>query len=97
MTDDNSRARERDVGERIASAIRSIGRGTEKPVTTEERQKLKAAAARLDQMLKAAADADQQALRNAAVRLDEMLADIRKGKDVTSRVKQRREQKEPRQ
>lgn len=67
--------------------MRSIGPG--KAITSEEQRKLKAAADRLDQMLKAAADADQQALNDAAGKLDRMLADIRKGKDVSSRVKRR--------
>lgn len=72
-----------DILEKIASQIRSIGKGPRKQITAEEFQNLKRAASRLDQMLKAAADADQQALKSAAKRLDQLLSDIRKGKDVT--------------
>lgn len=86
MNDDGQK-RESDVGNRIASLIRSIGQGCEKPITIEEERTLKAAASRLDQILKETADADQQLLRNAAVRLDELLVDIQKGKDITKRVR----------
>jgi hypothetical protein len=89
MNDNDSQGRERDVGNRIASLIRAIGQGREKPITVEEERTLKAAASRLDQMLKDAATADQQVLRNAAVRLDELLLDMRKGIDITDRVKRR--------
>jgi hypothetical protein len=61
-----------------------------KPITDEEVQKLKAAAARLDQMLKAAVDADGQVLRIAMARLDQLLEDIATGKDVTYDLKRRR-------
>ena len=91
---DDSQGRDREVGKRIASLMQSIGPG--KPVTVDEQQKLKAAAAKLDQMLKVAADADQQALKEAAGRLDRLLTDIRKGKDVASSIKRRREQPESR-
>ena len=97
MNDEDNQDQARDVGKRIASLVRSIGEGPEKQNTREELQKLKAAADRLDQMLKTAADADREALKNAAVRLDRLLVDIRKGKDVTSRLKQSRERKEPEQ
>lgn len=93
MHDDDNQGWEREVGKRIASLIQSIGQGPGKPVTGEEQQKLKAAASRLDQMLKAPADADQQALRNATGKLDQLLADIQKGKDPTHRIKRRRERK----
>ena len=89
MNDNDSHGQERDIGNRIASLIRAIGQGREKPITVEEERALKAAASRLDLMLKDAAEADRQALRNAAVRLDEMLLDMRKGKDITNRVKRR--------
>lgn len=89
MSDDDNQEHEREVGARIASLIRSIGQGPGKPITDEEQQKLKAAADRLEQMLKAGADADQQALRNATTKLDQLLADIRKGKDISNRVKRR--------
>ena len=95
MNDEDNQDQARDVGQRIASLIRSIGQRPEKQIAGEELQKLKAAADRLDKMLKSAADADREALRNAAERLDRLLGDIRKGKDVTSRLKQNREQQEP--
>jgi hypothetical protein len=88
MNDDDQK-RESGVGNRITNLIRSIGQGPEKPVAVEEQRKLAAAAARLDQILKEAADADRQALRNAAGRLDELLSDMHKGQDITDRVKRR--------
>jgi hypothetical protein len=94
MNDEDSQGRKCDVRERIAGLIRSIGRGSEKQITTEERRELKAAADRLDQMLKAAADIDQQALRDAAVRLDRLLVDIREGKDISNNVKRRQDRRE---
>lgn len=97
MSDEGNEAREREVGRRIAGLIRSIGQAPQKQISSEEQQKLEAAANRLDRMLKAAADADHQALKDAAGRLDRLLMDIRKGKDVTSRLKRAREQQEPSQ
>jgi len=88
MNDDDQK-RESDVGKRIANLIRSIEKRPEKPIAVEEQRVLAAAAARLDQILKQAADADRQVLRSAAVRLDELLSDMRKGKDITDRVKRR--------
>ena len=94
MNHEDSQDQARDVGKRIASLVRSIGHGPEKQKTSEELQKLKAAADRLDQMLKAAADAERQALRSAADRLDRLLVDLRKGKDVTNGLKRRRDRQE---
>ena len=94
MNDEDSQGRERELGERIASLMQSIGQGSEKPVSGDELQKLKAAAGRLDRMLKEAADADRQALKDAAGRLDQLLVDIRKGKDVARRLK-RKDRQEP--
>jgi cell division septum initiation protein DivIVA len=96
MDNETSQRRARDVGKRIASLIQSIGQGPEKQISRDERQKLKHAAARLDQMLKAAADAERQVLRDAAGRLDRLLVDIRKGKDLNS-IKRRRDRQEPTQ
>lgn len=93
--DDDAKSRARDVEKRIACLIQSIGQGPEKPATSEERQNLKAAAQRLDQMLKASADAEQQALREAAGRLNRLLSDIGKGKDVSNSIKRRRDWQEP--
>lgn len=84
--------RDPDVREKIVSLMLSIGQSAKKKqITSEELQKLKNAAGRLDQMLKASADADRQTLRNASVRLEQLLTDIRKGKDVTNDLKRRRE------
>jgi hypothetical protein len=93
MNDDNQ-GREREVKQRIASLMQSIGPGTGKPISGDEAQKLKAAAGRLDQMLKDAGEAEREALKEAAGRLDRLLIDIRKGKDVANRIK-RRGQPEP--
>lgn len=95
MDDEDNQGRTLDLGKRIASLIQSIGQGPEKQITNEERQNLKAAADRLDQMLKASADAERQVLREAAGRLDRLLSDIRKGKDVSNRIKRRRDRQEP--
>ena len=89
MSDEDNQARERDMREKVASQLRSIGQAPSKPLPREELQKLKTAASRLDQMLKASADADREALRGAAGRLDNLLRDLRRGKDVTPRLKRR--------
>ena len=89
----NEDSREYDVGKRIASLIRSIGQGPKKRIAGEELQTLKTAAGRLDQMLKAAADADRQALRNAAARLDQLLVNLRTGKDFVNAFKRRKSPK----
>jgi hypothetical protein len=81
---------ENHLRQRIVSLIRANEQALKKPITDEEVQKLKAAAARLDQMLKAAVDADGQELRSAATRLDQLLEDIATGKDVTYDLKRRR-------
>lgn len=80
---------DREVRERIVNLMQSIGKGPVKQIPAEDLQKLKSAANRLDQMLKAAANADQRSLEGAAVRLDQLLSDIRAGKDVTSKLKRR--------
>jgi hypothetical protein len=87
---ENEKGREHDLRQRIVSLIRANEQALKKPITDEEVQKLKAAAARLDQMLKAAADADGQVLRSAVARLDQLLEDIATGKDVTYDLKRRR-------
>ena len=60
-----------------------------RPAPEDEVQKLKAAANRLDQMLKAGAVEEAKALGSAVARLDQMLADIGKGKDITNRIRWR--------
>ena len=89
MSSGDEQGREREVRERIMSLMQSIEKGPRKQLTPEEAEKLKNAASRLDQILKAAADADQQALESAAARLDRLLSDIRAGKDVTHDLKRR--------
>lgn len=80
---------DRDARDRIVHLMHSIGKGSKKEIPAEELRKLKRAATRLDQMLKAAANADQQDLKSAAARLDQLLSDIRAGKDVTTNLKRR--------
>jgi hypothetical protein len=87
MNQEDNQAREHEVRERIARQMRSIGQAPRKPLPDEELQRLKTAASRLDQMLKASDDADHEALRSAAGRLDNLLRDLRDGKDVPSRLK----------
>ncbi len=89
MNSGDNQGPNRNVRDRIMSLMQSIGTGPKKEVPAEELQKLKSAAHRLDQMLKAAANADQQGLKSAAARLDQLLSDIRAGKDVTSNLKRR--------
>ena len=91
MNHEQNKDRERELRERIASLMRSNEQARKKPITSEERQKLKSAADRLDQMLQSSADADRQVLKSAAVRLDQLLADIRKGKDISAKLKRRRD------
>jgi hypothetical protein len=90
MSNENEKGREHDLRRRIVSLIRANEQAVKKPTTDDEVQKLKAAAARLDQMLKAAMDADGQVLRSAAARLDQLLEDIATGTDVTDSLKRRR-------
>ena len=89
MNSGDNQGPDRDVRERIANLMQSIGKGPKKQIPNEEMQRLKSAASRLDQMLTAAASADQQALRSAAAKPDQLLSDIRAGKDVTSNLKRR--------
>ena len=90
MNNENEKGREHDLRQRIVSLIRANEQALKKPITDEEVQRLKAAAARLDQILKAAVDADEQVLTSAAARLDQLLEDIGTGKDVTDDLKRRR-------
>jgi hypothetical protein len=89
MSQDDDQDQQHDVRERIASLIRAAESAHTPPVTGDELRKLKAAASRLDEMLKAAEEADAQALRSAAARLDQMLTKIGKRKDVTAELKRR--------
>ena len=89
MNRGNNQGPDPDVREKIVKLMQSIGKGTKKQIPADELQKLKSAASRLDQMLKAAANADRQALESAAAKLDKLLSDIRAGKDITSGLKRR--------
>lgn len=89
MSGDDSQDRERDLRERIVRLMRSNEQARKKQVTSSELQKLRTAASRLDQMLKASQDAERQTLKSAASRLDRLLADMRKGKDVTNNLNRR--------
>jgi hypothetical protein len=80
---------ERDLRERIRSRMQATELAHKKQITGEELEKLKTAASRLDQMLKAAEVENVQALKDAASRLDQLLAKIGKGKDVSSSLKRR--------
>ncbi len=89
MNSGDNQGPDRDVRARIGNLMQSIEKGPKRPIPAEELQKLKSAASRLDQILKAAANADQQTLKSAAARLDQLLSDIRAGKDVTGNLKRR--------
>jgi hypothetical protein len=91
MSNEDNQDQERDLQSRIASLIRANGQAPRKPITDQEQQKLREAANRLDQLLKTGEEADRQALKSAAVRLDQILKDMRKGKDITVKLKQRRD------
>lgn len=93
MNNVDNQDRERYLRERILSVIQAIERTPQKEITVEELQMFRAASRRLDQMLKAAAEAERQALRSAAARLDQLLSDIRSGKDVSNNLKLRRDSK----
>lgn len=90
MSHEDNRNRELDLRERIASKIRATEQAPRKPITHQEQRQLQAAANRLDKMLQETEDANREALKGAAARLDQILKDIRKGKDITVKVKQRR-------
>jgi hypothetical protein len=89
MNSRDNQGPDRDVREGIVNRMQSIGKGPEKEIPAEELQKLKSAASRLDEMLQAAANADQRTLKSAAARLDQLLSEIRAGKDVTRNLKRR--------
>src|ERR1700726_2050960 len=91
MNNENEKGGEQDLRQRIVSLIRANEQALKKPITDEEVQKLKAAAGRLDQMLKAAVDPDGHVLRRAGGPLDQLLEDIATGKDVTYDLKRRRD------
>ena len=89
MNDKDEQGRERDLKERILRAMRRNEQAPKKQLSVEEKQNLKTAASRLDQILKAAAQADVQSLKNAAARLDQMLENLRQGKELTKQLRRR--------
>jgi len=89
MSQEDNQDRERGLRERIASLVRANEQAPRKGISDREQQELQAAANRLDELLKTGEDAQRQALKEAAVRLDQILKDIRKGKDITVKLKQR--------
>lgn len=89
MSDNDGQDRERKLRERILHVMRANTDVQKKQLSTEEKQKLKSAAGRLDRMLNAAAEANVQSLKNAAARLDQMLEDLSQGKDVSNNLKRR--------
>ena len=91
MSSEDNQDRDRRVGERIAEVVRANEQVPKKSVTEEELRQLKAAAARLEQLLTDAANAETQELKNAASRLDQLLKDIGSGKDVAPALRVRRE------
>lgn len=91
MSNEDNQDQERDLRKRIASLIRANAQAPRKPISDEEQKKLKAAANRLDELLRTGEEADRQALKNAAVRLHQILKDMRKGKDITVKLKPRRD------
>jgi hypothetical protein len=93
MRDENPQDREREVRDRIAGFIQANEQARSKQVSGEELQTLKAAAGRLDQLLRDADEANLQVLKTAAARLDRLLAGIAEGKDVVAGLKRRRNEK----
>jgi hypothetical protein len=89
MNTETNQGRPRELKDKIVGLMKSIGHAPKKPLLGEEMQKLKTAASRLDQILKASAQTDREVLRSAAVRLDTLLCDLRDGKDVPARLKRR--------
>jgi len=90
MSNEDTQDRGRELRERIVSLMQATSQAVRKPIPRTELQQLKTAASRLDQMLKAAAEADQETLRTAVARLNQLLIDIREGKDVSPNLKRRR-------
>ncbi|HXJ86358.1 MAG TPA: hypothetical protein VMS18_06040 [Candidatus Binatia bacterium] len=90
MSSADNQGSERDVKEKIVRLMQSVGQGPQKPIPSAELRKLKSAANRLDQMLKAGEEADQQTLKSAAARLGRLLSDIHAGQDIAANLKRRR-------
>ena len=89
MDSGDNRNSERELREKIASRMQSIGQSSSREIPPEQLESLKTAASRLDQLLQSNADNDQQSMKNAALKLDQLLSKIRKGKDVTQDLKRK--------
>jgi hypothetical protein len=96
MPDDDSQDPQRALCERIVTLMRANEQARKQPVSDDERQKLKSAVSRLEQMLNAAADGQRRVLASAAERLDGLLRDMRNGKDLTVKIRVRRDGKNDR-
>ena len=96
MSTDTNNNRQADVRFRIASIMQAEEQARRKEVTQEDVRTLRAAACRLDQMLKEIAEAEEarcvETLRAAACRLDRLLAGIT-GKAAMPELKLRRSRK----
>jgi hypothetical protein len=104
MSGDTDNSGQGDVRDRIVSLMRTMGQARTKVFSQEEGQTLRAAANRLDQLLKEFADAEEarrkearnkeiQTLRVAAGRLDRFLTGIT-GKQALPELKLRRPKKD---
>jgi cell division protein ZapA (FtsZ GTPase activity inhibitor) len=93
MPDGDSQDPQRALRDRIVTLMRANEQARRNPVSDDERRHLKSAASRLDQMLNATADAEREALAGAAERLNRLLRDMQAGKDLTGKVRLRREGK----
>ncbi len=97
MSTDNNNNRQGDVRYRIASFMQAEGQARRKEVTQEDVRTLRAAACRLDQMLKEIAEAEEarcvETLRAAGCRLDRLLAGVT-GKAAMPELKLRRPKKD---
>jgi len=80
----------RTVGERIAEVIRSNEKVPKKNLGPGDREKLKAAADRLEQLLSEAANAETEELKTAVSKLEALLKNIGAGKDVAPTLRLRK-------
>jgi len=89
MDSEDAKDRERELRERIIHRMQSLGQAHRPQVKHHELQNLKAAANRLDRLLRDARQSEQDELRTVAVRLDQLLSDIDAGKDVVKEILRR--------
>jgi molecular chaperone DnaK (HSP70) len=91
MTSEDHLNEARTLGERIAEVIRTNEQAPKKTLPSEELQKLKAAAGRLDRLLSDAAHAETDELKNAVTKLDQMLKNISAGKEIAPALRIRKD------